>query len=219
MKNKLNFNQRQGFTLIELVIVMGILVIVLGLSMSSMLQSQSFQVFNNNFGKLMSLVSNARSQAITGKGQLDYTDFDGDGIYNDYVTPANYGVRFDTAPVAGTPNVRLFSDTNPLKSGVGGKKGQFDDGGVYAQGDDVVLDSLTLPNNTVLEVIDGASLANTPTESSIFFSMKYADITYESLVTSPSPFITIQLTEQNISACRQIQIHKLAGIPEVGPCT
>ena len=218
MKNKLTSNDRPGFTLIELVIVMGILVIVLGLSMSSMLQSQYVQVFNNNFGRLYSLVNNARSQAITGKGQLDYTDFDHDGITTtppDYVTPANYGVRFDTA--AGSTNMRLFSDTNPLPSGGTGAKLRFDDGGNYVTGDDVILDSLTFPDKTTLVVKDGNG--DTPASSSIFYSMKYADIAYEDLAVTPSPFIRIQLTEENISVCRQIQIHKLAGIPEVGPCT
>lgn len=218
MKNKSFSNQRPAFTLIELVIVMGILAIVLGLSMSSMLQSQYVQVFNNNFSKLFSLVNNARSQAITGKGQLDYTDFDGDGIFSpaiDYVTPANYGVRFDTA--AGSPNVRFFSDTNPTPSGGLGAKGRFDAGTNYSQGHDLVLDSLTLPAKTVLKVIDGNG--NTPANGSIFYSMKYADISYETFSVSNTPFLRIQLTDQNTSACRQIQIHKLAGIPEVGPCT
>jgi len=211
---------RAGFTLIELVIVMGILVIVLGLSMSSMLQSQSVQVFNNTFGKLFSLVNNARSLAITGKGQLDYTDYDRDtknylSSPADYVNPANYGVRFDTA--AGSVNVRLFADINPPQSSGTGQKGRFDAGGVYTTGDDLVLDSLTLPNKISLAVHDGSSSQATP---SIFYGMKYADMTFEGLnVNAGSPFIRIQLTDQQTTTCRQIRIHKLSGIPEVGVCT
>lgn len=207
---------KPGFTLMELLLVVMIVVIVVGLSMSSLLQSQSVQVFNNSFGKLFSLVNNARSQAITGKGQLDFTDYDRDHLNHtnsDYVTPANYGVRFD---VSGTPNVRLFADINPPLSGSTGSAGQFDMTGDYKTGKDLVLDSLDLPSTITLLVKDGDY--STPSSSSIFYSPNYADIQYEDLTMGASPFLKIQLTDTLTTACKQIKIHKLAGIPEVGQC-
>lgn len=215
MKNK-KLKGKPGFTLMELLLVVMIVVIVVGLSMSSLLQSQSVQVFNNNFGKLFSIVNNARSQAITGKGQLDFTDYDRDGlknIHSDYVTPANYGVRFD---VSGTPNVRLFADINPPLAGGTGQALRFDDGGVPTAGEDLILDSLDLPSTVTLTVKDGDSI--TPVSSSIFYSPNYADIEYENLTMGASPFLRIQLTDTLTTACKQIKIHKLAGIPEVGQC-
>lgn len=212
--------QKPAFTLIELVLVMGILVIVLGLSMSSLLQSQSVQIFNNNFSKLYSMVNMARSLSIAGKGQLDYTDFDRDTKNHlssppDYVTPANYGVRFDTA--SGSVNVRLFADINPPLSGALGQVGIYNDGTNYPLGHDLVLDSYSFPPKTVLKIIDGNN--NTPSSGSFFFNMKYADISFENILTANSPFVRLQLTDQTTSACRQIRIHQLAGVPEVGPCT
>ena len=213
-----NREQKPAFTLIELVLVMGILVIVLGLSMSSLLQSQSAQIFNNNFSKLYSIVNMARSMSIAGKGQLDYTDYDRDGddhLTPDYVTPANYGVRFDTA--SGSANVRLFADINPPLTGAVGQKGRFDVGTDYIFGYDLVLDSYSFPAKTELKIIDGAG--GTPATGSFFFNMKYADISFENILTANTPFVRLQLTDQTTGACRQIRIHQLAGIPEVGPCT
>jgi hypothetical protein len=197
---------------------MGILVIVLGLSMSSLLQSQSAQIFNNNFSKLYSMVNTARSLAIAGKGQLDYTDYDRDGddhLTPDYVTPANYGVRFDTA--SGSANVRLFADIHPPLAAALGQAGAYDDGTNYPFGHDLVLDTYTFPSKTVLKIIDGNGL-NPPT-GSFFFNMKYADISFENIPTSGTPFVRLQLIDQTTSACRQIKIHQLAGVPEVGPCS
>ncbi|MCC6643505.1 prepilin-type N-terminal cleavage/methylation domain-containing protein [Candidatus Peregrinibacteria bacterium] len=216
---------KKAFTLIELVIVMAVIVIVFGLSINSLTKSQDFQIFNNNFIKLQSLVNNARSQAITGKGQLDFTDYDNDKCNNggamsggsctapDFVTPGNYGVRFDTA--SGSANVRLFADINPPVSGsISGQKGRFDNGGNYVQGDDLVLDTLTLPSTIKLEVDDGAA----QTSGSIFYSPNYADISFENL--SANPFLKIRLRESGgIAQCKQIKIHKLAGIPEVEACS
>lgn len=218
MKNQKTKTQ-PGFTLMELVLVVLIVVVVVGLSMSSLLQSQSTQVFNNNFGKLFSIVNNARSQAITGKGQMDFSDYDGDGQTHltsppDYVTPANYGVRFD---VSGDPNVRLFADINPPETGATGSAKIFDTGGAYSTGDDLVLDRLTLSTGVSLVIEDGDG--NTPSTSSIFYSPNYADIDYENLDVVTSPFIKIQLTDDLTGGCKQIRIHKLAGIPEVEACT
>lgn len=214
--------QKKGFTIIELIIVLAIIVIVIGVSFSSLTRSQSQQIFNNNFDKIVSLVSTARSLAITGKGQLDYTDFDNDKCNHngvmvggtctspDYVTPANYGIYFNTTP--GAKNIILFADINPPLSGATGQKGAYNLGTSYTTGDDFELDSLTLPSNLTLEVIGSSSY----TTGSLFFSPNYADITFQTLV--PNPFITIKLSESNPARCRQITIHKLAGVPEVKIC-
>lgn len=217
--------KQKAFTLIELIIVMGILVIVVAISFNSLVKSQDFQIFNNNFIKLQSLVNNARSQAITGKGQLDFTDFDHDLCNNtgamsggsctapDYVTPANYGIRLDTT--AGSANIRLFADINPPATGATGLKGRFDGGTAYSTGDDVVLDSLNLPTGISLEVVDSSG---TKTSGSMFFSPNYADISFDGL--SVSPFLKLRLRENGGTAqCKQIKIHKLAGIPEVEACS
>lgn len=204
--------------MIELVIVTAIIIIVLALSFSALLQSQSFQVYNNTFIKLYSLVNNARSQAISGKGQMDFTNFDNDTSSTDFVTPANYGVFFNTGTVTSLkPNAALFADINPPAAGSFSAKGQFDPGTQYNLGNDLILDRLILPKTMSLEIKDGEG--NTPVESSIFFSPNYADIAYENLIFNTSPFLTISLTDNSLGICRQIIIHKLAGIPEVSLCS
>jgi prepilin-type N-terminal cleavage/methylation domain-containing protein len=215
--------QKKGFTLLELIIVLAIIVIVVGVSFTSLIRSQAQQIFNNNFDKIVSLISNARSQAITGKGQLDFTDFDNDKCNHngamtggsctspDYVTPAFYGVYLDTA--GGAKNVSLFADINPPLTGATGQKGIYNAGTSYTTGDDLLMDSLILPNNLTLEV-SGAAAYST---GSIFFSPNYADVSFQTLV--PNPLITIKLRETNPPRCRQVSIHKLAGVPEVGFCT
>jgi prepilin-type N-terminal cleavage/methylation domain-containing protein len=218
MKNK-NIHNKKGFTLIELTIVTAVILAVVAISLTSLLQSQAFQVYNNNLTKLFSLINNARSQAITGKAGLDFTDFDNDALTNltptkDLVTPAHYGVRFNTDS---SPQVLLFSDTHNPAGGAGvGKEGQFNGGTLYSGGDDPVLDKLILADNVVLKVTDGDG--NSPANSSIFFSPNYADITFENLTFSASPFLTITLSQNALGLCNQIVIHRLAGIPELSTC-
>lgn len=208
---------KSGFTLIELLIVLGILVVVIGISFSSLTRSQSFQVFNNNFEKIFSLIGNARSLAISGKGQLDYTDFDHDTLNHlssppDYVTPANYGIRLINT--AGSKNVILFSDINPPTSG-GGQKGVYNQGTNYTAGDDLDLESLSLPGTMNIEIEDASGIKNS---GSVFFTPNYADISFDGL--NASPFLVIRLKEVAPgNLCKQIRIHKLAGIPEVQTCS
>lgn len=213
--------RKKAFTLIELIIVMAIIVIVVGISFTSLTRSQSQQVFNNNFDKIVSIFSNARSLAITGKGQLDYTDFDNDGCNNsavtpgasctapDYVIPAGYGVNFDT----GAKKVLLFADMNPPLGQAAGKRGAYNSGTAYTTGDDLILDTLSLPPNLTLEV---SGVAVFP-QGSIFFSPNYADVSFENLVANP--FITIKLRGTKPDRCRQIKVHKLAGVPEIDFCS
>ena len=213
--------------------MMAIIVIVTGIALGSLSTSQSLQVFNNNFDKIVSIISNARSMAITGKGQLDYTDADNDICNNngailpdgtciapDYVTPANYGIRLDST--AGMPNVILFADANPPTTGtITGAIGRFDDENNWAAGDDPVLgESLSLPPELTMEIVDGGSVPPGGTayaSGSIFFSPNYADISFESF--TASPFLDIKLTDARFSRCRRLRIHRLAGVPEIQPCS
>ena len=204
---------------------MAIIVIVVGISFTSLTRSQSQQIFNNNFDKIVSIFSNARSLAITGKGQLDYTDFDNDKCNNngkmmgggctspDYVTPAFYGVNFNNTSAG--QNVVLFADMNTPASGATGRRGVYDNASTsYINGQDLILDALTLPPNLTLEVSGKDPIYP---KGSIFFSPNYADVSFETLVANP--FITIKLRGTKPDRCRQIKVHKLAGVPEIDFCS
>ncbi len=217
---------KSGFTLIELMIVVAIVVIMTAITLGSLNRAQEQQVFNNNFEKLFSLINTARSLAISGKGQLDYTDFDNDGCKDavtqncaapDYVTPGNYGVYFDTSA---SPNAVLFADINtPASEPISGHKGAYDHGTSHSAGNDLDLDSMSLPSGMTMEMED--SVPQTPTTSgSIFFAPNYADISFSppALDTVVAPFLILKL-KQGDSFCKQIRIHRLAGIPEVEACS
>jgi len=230
MENK---KQKSGFTLIELILVMLIISVIAAISLSTLLGTQAGQAFNNNFDSLLSFLNNARTDAITGKGQTDFTDFNGINGTTDLVTPANYGVNFNTT--AGAAKVQLFADINPPKTGtISGARLRFDSGINNNTGDDLVLKSYTFPNNLSLAIFaaDTAAppimvAATNPANSSVFYSPLYADIYAENIKIDQSnsapltsyPFILIQLKE-NASPfrCRQIKIHQLAGVPEVAAC-
>ena len=229
MKNKdknyyPRYSSQKGFTLIELLVVMAIVVIITAVALSSLARSQDLQVFNNNFEKIYSLINTARSLAISGKGQLDYSDFDNDmcnhnGAINqgscsspDYVTPANYAVHFASNEEM---QVILFADLNLPSQGATGQKGKYDSGGSYTTGDDLKLDNLSLPSDLILEIEDYPG--NISEKGSIFYSPNYADISLENL--KVDPYLIIRLKENlAVGRCKQIRIHKLAGIPEVEEC-
>jgi len=218
----------RGFTLIELVLVLFIIAIVAAISLSTLLYAQSGQVFNNNFETLVSFLNNARTDAITAKGQPDYVGKNTTKL----VTPANYGVDFATN-TAGAGVIKLFSDTNPPINGATGQKLRFNKGTAYDTGDDLVLKTYTFPKKYILNVdaISSDLKSKTPNSNNsvaIFYSPLYADIYAENIgidqSNNPSPlasfpFIRIKLTEtQPPIRCRQILIHQISGVLNIGPC-
>ncbi len=220
----------RGFTLIELVLVLFIIAIVAAISLSTLLYAQSGQVFSNNFETLVSFLNNARTDAITAKGQPDYVGKN----TTKFVTPANYGVDFATN-TAGVGVIKLFSDTNPPISGATGQKLRFNKGTIYATGDDLVLKTYTFPKNYILNVDAISSDLKTKIPNSnnnnpvaIFYSPLYADIYAENIKIDQSnnpppsgsfPFIRIKLIEkQPPNRCRQILIHQISGVLNIGPC-
>lgn len=211
---------KKGFTLIELVIVLAVVTVIFGISFDTFSRSQSQQLFNNTFEKIVSMISSARSLAITGKGQLDYTDFDHDGCSNtggtgcsgpDYVTPANYGVYINSRAEGGA-NIRVFADNHLPASGATGQVGKYNNiDRAYVNGQDLDLAEFNIPSPLKLQIATGDV-------GSILFSPNYADISLDQLEWDKNSFLTIQLKGVNPARCRQIKLHRLAGVPEVGFC-
>jgi type II secretory pathway pseudopilin PulG len=221
MRKQKKKNFKVGFTLIELILVMTVTIILLGAAASSMIRSQRTFVFNGAYQNIQMMVREARSFAVTGKAQPDYTDFDGDGCRNadahesdcdladtenDLVTPANYGVHFD----AGGGRVILFADIQ--KTDGDQTNGVFDepsDGtGIneYETGKDVILKVYEVPASLDLVVQpDGSSNA-------VFYSPIFADVSFE----TPASFFIFGLMEKaNVGERKDCMVmHAVSGVPE-----
>lgn len=229
MKNKKIKKLSKAFTLVEILVVLAIIGIMTAIALNSLIISNRQQLFLNQFEEIFSAINNARSLAISGKGELDYIDYDQDGCnYTgaipctngaDYVTPANYGVRFDST---GTGRIRVFADMQVPLSGATGQKLRYDNGGAYATGDDVVLRDIVVDSRFQLSAYYGNGTLTADTlPAAIFYSPLYADIKFEGIaVDENNPFFVVRLQEiGGVARCRQIKIHQLAGVPEVGACS
>jgi len=226
MKNQGWLAEKPGYTLVELMIVLVIIVVFAAIAMASMVRQQDQQLFNNQFESILSMINNARSQAITGKGQLDYTDFDHDGCQaldcTDFVTPANYGVHFDSKMDPSTENVVMFADMNPTEAHPE-YKGTYnpEPAAALTEGGDLKLGNIINLGTDFCLRIEDNNPPSANSSGSIFFSPNYADISFEGYqVTSDKPFLLIRLHDNTAAnRCKQIRIHQLAGIPEVEQCT
>jgi type II secretory pathway pseudopilin PulG len=209
---------KPGFTLVELILVITVTIILMGTAITSLIRSQRTFVFNGAFQEIQTIVREARSFAVTGKAQPDFTDYDGDACKNanghdpdcglsdsedDLVTPANYGVFFD---VTGR-KVVLFADVH----GTAGQFNEPDSGtgiGKYEDGKDVILKVFHLPASLDLIVQPDSGGKN-----AVFFSPIYADVTFK---TEPADFFVFGLKEKatvgNRANC--IVMHAVSGVPE-----
>ena len=180
------------------------------------------------------MVREARSYAITGKAQPDFTDYDGNKCYEasnpanapgclgDYVTPANYGVYF------GSNKVDLFADIHQAKTTSGGTADPNTEGkflpssngiGQHSTGTDLILSEYQIPNGITLKInIDGVTGTGSSCGSSgfctpsIFYSPIFADFNTDPTVKNTG-FVYIGISDGERSSCFKIQ--RLAGNPEV----
>jgi len=217
---------RSGFSLIEIILVVALTLFLLTVTATGFVNSASQFAFANAYQRVLDMISTARSYAISGKAQLDYTDYAGNFLHpmeipSNYVTPAHYGINFDTTD-ATKQTVTLFAD---LHSNVSGMESQYFPAAPaniptdYKDGKDIILDQYTLPQgmNIVLPSIPPSSSAKAIT---IFYSPIFADISFDvsSLPTDPFFKFGIQQTSGAITRNRCSEIHKMAGIAEPFDC-
>lgn len=222
------FRRLGGYTLVELLIVIGITVLLLSLTIAGMGNSQKSFLFSNAYEKVIQVVREARSNAVTGKATLDYNDYDGDTYTNtvlqpdgapDYVTPAAYGVDFDIA----TGKVTAFADLHKSATDAGQKEGVYDAPtsgspavfqlNKYIAGKDLALAQFTIaaPLKLVLAVTSPVT-----TRQQIFFTPIFADVTIVPALTSPNKFFIFGVSEGSATGrYRCGKIHPIAGVPEV----
>lgn len=205
---------RRGYTLVELIIAVGILIMLLAAAISSVISSRESFIFNNAVTQISLLVRQARSLAVTAKAQPDYTDFDKDGLdYKsvppDLATPANYGIFF------GNKKITLFVDVhrgdNRYQTEAGRYEAPSDSVGFgdWTQGYDVKLAEFEI-NNELKLIID-------PNNTDTFlFSPVFADITFYKQLKPTDEFFIFGIKEKHGNKRKQcFKIHPVAGVPEV----
>lgn len=212
---------QRGFTLIELIMVIALMLILVVASAQSIISSTNQFRFQNVNDQILNLLREARSLAVSGKAQLDYTDFDKDILTDvpvngqvDYVTPAHYGVRFIHDAEGDEPDKAILFIDNHSVAGEGSSEGAYDPRtksvADYRRGYDIILREVTLPDNIRLSLENG-------TIDTIFYSPLYADISFSPLILDN--FFNLGLSQSGaVRRERCYVIHKISGIPEPVSC-
>jgi prepilin-type N-terminal cleavage/methylation domain-containing protein len=205
---------KSGFTLIELIIVMGIIVILMSMAFASMASSSRYFKLSTAYEKIVQMVREVRSDAITGKAQPDWTDYDQDNLYavdGDLVTPAGYGIYFD--PTKKT--VTMFADVRKSTHDLDQNEGVYDapTGGIgtYNSGSDVILATYKIDSSLTL-VTDGGP-------DTIIYTPIFADTILNPSLNTGSHFFIFGVsngTEDTAGVLHKCsKIHPVAGVPEV----
>ncbi len=222
IKNHFKYGDKSAYTLAELLLVMMLIVMLSSVAIGSILRTQATFQFNAATQAVFSIVREARSFAVTGKAQIDYTDYDGDGCRGgtgypgyehlgtctlaldtpDYVTPANYGVYFD----AGNKKLTMFADMH------GSTEGVYDAptaSGLMVYEDDM---DMHLAEYELPEVYQFFLFPVTTT--TVLFSPIFADATFSDPMVASRYFFVFGV--EAVSGARKscMAIQRVAGIPE-----
>ncbi|HLG26006.1 MAG TPA: type II secretion system protein [Candidatus Gracilibacteria bacterium] len=218
---------RAGFTLAELLIVITLIVLLMAAALRGMVNSQRTFIFNGASQQVSSLVREARSLAVTGKAQQDYTDYDQDGCFDgvinshtdpacpsepDYVTPAHYGIFFNSADGTAT----LFADLHG--SGIEGVYNPPVPAttpiGTFIAGYDLKLAIYTLPPSLDY-ILDPAAT------TTIMYSPIFADTDFDADLGISDEFFVfgVKETEGTALSKRCFAIHPVAGVAETTDAT
>lgn len=209
-----------GYTLVEMVIVVGILIMLLSATIRGLINSQRAFIFNNAVTQVSTIVREARSLAVTGKAQIDYTDYDRDEAgpnpdSDDSVTPANYGIFFENNPVGKPDRIILFADINKGESVAQPEGGKYEappngtNFGVFVEGRDVKLAQFEI--NKSLDLV-----LNPPGTTTVLFSPIFADTTFYPPLGPSDVFFVFGVKEINGDQRKTcFKIHSVAGVPEV----
>jgi len=219
---------KPAFTLVEIILVMTLMMMLSSIAIGSILRTQNTFQFNAATQQVFSIVREARSFAVTGKAQIDYTDYDGDGcragdadvLYPhvapclldqgtpDYVTPANYGIHFDTA----NKKLIMFADMHGSTAGVYNApvaSGLM----VYEDGRDMHLAEYQLPDVYQFFLFPvSPAVTNT-----VMFSPIFADTTFDApLPNTPIARYFFVFGVEEATGFRKscMAIQRVGGIPE-----
>jgi type II secretory pathway pseudopilin PulG len=128
----------KAFTLVELMVVIGIIMVVVTMSFGSSYVMKDQIEFRNATQSVAGMLRDARNLALSGQSYPDVNDFDQDDLDEtsspaDQVLPNGYIVNIDASTAGGPVTIELYADLN---GGTG--MNVFD-------GDDVFIESIDLP--------------------------------------------------------------------------
>ncbi len=202
----------------ELLIVMVIIIVLTAAMISGLGNSQRVMNFLGAQESFFNVLRNTRTYAVTGRSVPDYNDFDGDGNYDEQVTPANWGIYINT-----TDNrVVLFAD---LRANPSGKpvEGSFQDPGkgilntYYAalpNGNDIIVSETKISDDIMITITPTVN----PVINTVFFSPIFADVKFNTALSSTAKFLTIKMTSKSLPSLKTCYlIHPIAGNPEPYP--
>ena len=131
----------KGFTIAELMIVIGIIAILMGISMNMYRDQKSNFTFNDSLSKILDIIKTARNYSVTSKGYWD------DTTNKSIIPKEGYGVYIEKNGNGG--NFILFANTDTTDAaGINAGVNQFN-------GDDKVLETYELPDSAFFTEFKG----------------------------------------------------------------
>jgi len=209
------YSKLKGFTLVEIIIVVAIIVFLSTTVLISSVGMREQLEFKNGYNLIEGVVSDARNMALSGESYCDTSDYDNDGIIGeqDKILPNGYIVQVADDGV--NVNISLYADL------FNSKVGELDAG-------DKLIKMIDLPESVRLEVNakskSGGKISDFP-KNNITFMYNTPDATFSVVDKSITSIqiMSLQLklwqTDKDdtskIKRTKYIFLHYLYGIPEI----
>lgn len=205
--------QNKGFTLVEILIVISIIVFLSSSALFSSFVMREQLQFRSGYNSLEGIISEARTMSLSGESYPDEYDYDGDGLSgeDDYILPNGYIVQLVDDGV----NITAYLYADLFNSVIDS-----------LDPDDQLLKKVELPENIRLKVNarskSGGVVGGLDTDN-VTFMYKTPDATFSVIDTASVQILSLQLEidqtaeddETDIKRSKYIFLHYLYGIPEL----
>lgn len=204
---------KKGFTLVEIILVVSIIVAVAVFVIGTRFGSQDLTTFRNSYNEVVGLIQQARNFSLSGQSYPDYTDFDNDGLFDndgDEILANGYMLNFK---IGDTTTVSLYAD---LKSSA---IGQLDPGDEKDQ----LIDEIELLDDMKIEVSaikqNGSENVGASFDKNDFRIIYLTPDAGFTVVDNELNSIQLKFSQVNNEGAdirsKYIYMHYLYGIPEV----
>lgn len=197
----LSKNQR-GFTLTEMLIVIGIIGVLFGISSNLYRTERDRFIFNDSLSRVLTLIQTARNYATTSRAA--YNPADGTSV----IPAEGYGVDIRRSATPGESTLTLFANT----SAEGAEANRFGTG-------DLTEETYTIPTQTVFEgILPELKTAATIGEAVILFRPPLADTFISNNGDTTINTLYLRFSNRLTSATQKkrfISINRTAGFPEL----